>query len=174
MEFVARGKRPLYRRAAARACVVRPGTLVAVIVRAGRVIVPFGDDHIEDGGQRGCCHRLRERHWRPERGYPSNEQTTGRVIIAGRDAAGGGGGHAALALLVALVYRGSGRWRWRWLKVHPGAGGGGAAAALLAVSRGSVTLRAREGFVVVALAWVGLSGFGALPFVFSGDLPNYE
>ena len=34
-------------------------------------------------------------------------------------------------------------------------------------------LRAREGFVIVALAWLGLSGFGALPFVFSGYLPNY-
>ena len=34
-------------------------------------------------------------------------------------------------------------------------------------------LRAREGFLVVALAWVLLSGFGALPFVFSGLIPNY-
>ncbi|MEI3429353.1 MAG: hypothetical protein V8Q82_09105 [Christensenellales bacterium] len=29
-------------------------------------------------------------------------------------------------------------------------------------------LRAREGFLVVALSWVALSAFGALPFVFSG------
>jgi len=34
-------------------------------------------------------------------------------------------------------------------------------------------LRAREGFVVVALSWVLLSLFGALPFVFSGVIPNY-
>ena len=34
--------------------------------------------------------------------------------------------------------------------------------------------RAREGFLVVALSWVALSAFGALPFVFSGELPNYE
>ena len=34
-------------------------------------------------------------------------------------------------------------------------------------------LRAREGFLVVALAWVALSCFGALPFVFSGLIPNY-
>ncbi|MBR3872556.1 MAG: TrkH family potassium uptake protein [Clostridia bacterium] len=34
-------------------------------------------------------------------------------------------------------------------------------------------LRAREGFVTVALAWVMLSAFGALPFVFSGMIPNY-
>ena len=35
-------------------------------------------------------------------------------------------------------------------------------------------LRAREGFLVVALSWVLLSAFGALPFVFSGMIPNYE
>ena len=34
-------------------------------------------------------------------------------------------------------------------------------------------LRAREGFLVVALSWVLLSVFGALPFVFSGMIPNY-
>ncbi|MCI6377476.1 MAG: TrkH family potassium uptake protein [Clostridiales bacterium] len=34
-------------------------------------------------------------------------------------------------------------------------------------------LRAREGFLVVALSWVLLSAFGALPFVLSGLIPNY-
>ena len=34
-------------------------------------------------------------------------------------------------------------------------------------------LYARDGFAVVALAWVGMSAFGALPFVLSGDIPNY-
>ena len=34
-------------------------------------------------------------------------------------------------------------------------------------------LRAREGFAVVGLSWVLMSLFGALPFVFSGMLPNY-
>ena len=31
----------------------------------------------------------------------------------------------------------------------------------------------KDGFVIVALAWVVLSLFGALPFVFSGAIPNY-
>lgn len=35
------------------------------------------------------------------------------------------------------------------------------------------TLRAREGFLVVALGWIQLSVFGALPFVFSGMIPNF-
>ncbi len=34
-------------------------------------------------------------------------------------------------------------------------------------------LFAREGFVCVGLSWVLMSAFGALPFVFSGDIPNY-
>ena len=34
-------------------------------------------------------------------------------------------------------------------------------------------LRAREGFMVVPLAWVLLSVFGALPFVISGMIPNF-
>lgn len=32
---------------------------------------------------------------------------------------------------------------------------------------------AREGFIAVALAWILLSMFGALPFVISGDIPHY-
>ncbi len=32
---------------------------------------------------------------------------------------------------------------------------------------------AREGFLVVALSWIILSLFGALPFVINGDIPNY-
>ena len=32
---------------------------------------------------------------------------------------------------------------------------------------------AREGFVTVGLSWILMSAFGALPFVFSGDIPHY-
>ena len=32
---------------------------------------------------------------------------------------------------------------------------------------------ARDGFAVVALAWIAMSVFGAVPFVVSGDIPNY-
>ena len=34
-------------------------------------------------------------------------------------------------------------------------------------------LFAREGFVVVGLAWLLMSAFGAVPFVLSGDIPRY-
>lgn len=32
---------------------------------------------------------------------------------------------------------------------------------------------AKEGFIAVALTWVAVSAFGALPFVVSGEIPNY-
>ncbi len=34
-------------------------------------------------------------------------------------------------------------------------------------------LRIKDGFVVVASSWMSMSLIGALPFVFSGDIPNY-
>jgi len=34
-------------------------------------------------------------------------------------------------------------------------------------------LFALEGFVVVALAWIMMSAMGALPFIFSGEIPNF-
>ena len=34
-------------------------------------------------------------------------------------------------------------------------------------------IRTREGFVSVSLSWIVISLFGALPFVFSGTIPNY-
>ena len=44
---------------------------------------------------------------------------------------------------------------------------------LLVKPTDNTNLRAREGFVTVALAWILLSLFGGLPFVLSGVLPNY-
>ena len=35
------------------------------------------------------------------------------------------------------------------------------------------SLYARDGLAVVALAWIAVSAFGALPFVLSGDIPSY-
>lgn len=55
------------------------------------------------------------------------------------------------------------------------------AMALLALSGGALMcirvrskeFYAREGFVAVALSWIAVSAFGALPFVFSGAIPHY-
>jgi len=52
---------------------------------------------------------------------------------------------------------------------------------LLLVSAGAVfftrkarqVLYAREGFIVVSLSWIVISLFGAFPFFFSGEIPNY-
>ena len=35
------------------------------------------------------------------------------------------------------------------------------------------SIYAKEGFVIVSLSWIVLSVFGALPFVFSGEIPNF-
>lgn len=48
IEFLARGSDP-YIGIPLKALNIRRNTLVAVIVRRGKVIVPFGNDHIEDG-----------------------------------------------------------------------------------------------------------------------------
>ena len=37
----------------------------------------------------------------------------------------------------------------------------------------STDIYAREGFVIVGLAWISMSLLGALPFVISGEIPNY-
>ena len=36
----------------------------------------------------------------------------------------------------------------------------------------SKVIYAKEGFAIVALAWIGMSVFGALPFIISGEIPN--
>ncbi len=38
---------------------------------------------------------------------------------------------------------------------------------------GNKQLHTKEGFATVALGWIVLSMFGALPFVFTGDIPSY-
>ena len=43
----------------------------------------------------------------------------------------------------------------------------------LFVKAEQTNLRAREGFLAVSLSWMLLSVFGALPFVFSGVIPNF-
>ena len=77
-------------------------------------------------------------------------------------------GLLALPLAVALLYRES---PLPWLAVI----------VLLLLCGGALSLRkpertalyAKDGFVAVALAWIVMSAFGALPFVFSGDIPRY-
>ena len=49
-----------------------------------------------------------------------------------------------------------------------------AVGALLGLKKpGQMSLYAKDGLVVVALAWILMSAFGALPFVLSGDIPGF-
>ena len=46
--------------------------------------------------------------------------------------------------------------------------------ALTLISRpGNKVIYAKEGFVIVSLAWIALSAIGALPFYISGEIPSY-
>ncbi len=49
----------------------------------------------------------------------------------------------------------------------------GAAALLNLLRPRTKVIYAREGFISVALSWIMLSAFGALPFIFSGAIPNF-
>ena len=77
-------------------------------------------------------------------------------------------GLLALPLVTALLYRES---PLPWL----------ATIVLLLLCGGALGLRrpertalyAKDGFVAVALAWLAMSAFGALPFVLTGDIPMY-
>ncbi len=44
---------------------------------------------------------------------------------------------------------------------------------LLHIKEKNKRLYAREGFVIVALSWVLVSAFGAIPFTLSGEIPSY-
>lgn len=74
-----------------------------------------------------------------------------------------------LPLLVSLIYEEN---QWMMFLVP----------ALFLIGLGSIlafkrppktNLSAREGFVIVALSWVVLSAFGALPFYLSNEIPSY-
>ncbi len=73
-----------------------------------------------------------------------------------------------LPLVTALVYRESALPFVYTILPLLLAGGG---LSLVKIRRNE--LFAREGFVTVGLSWISMSAFGALPFVFSGDIPHY-
>ena len=45
--------------------------------------------------------------------------------------------------------------------------------ALASIRTGDERFQARDGFAAVALSWIGMSAFGALPYVLSGAIPDY-
>ena len=73
-----------------------------------------------------------------------------------------------LPLVTALIYRES---PWPFLLTILLLLAAGAALSFKKPKR--THLFARDGIVIVALTWIAMSAFGALPFVFSGDIPHY-
>ncbi|MBE6626614.1 MAG: TrkH family potassium uptake protein [Ruminococcaceae bacterium] len=76
-----------------------------------------------------------------------------------------------LPLGVSMIY---GEWNTALAFLLTAAGALIISAALYCLTRNrNKTIYAREGFVIVALAWLSLSAIGAVPFVLSGDIPSY-
>lgn len=81
------------------------------------------------------------------------------------------GGLMLLPTLVSLIY-GEYRTMLAFLGTALGSIALGFAISHFCKTKNNV-IYAKEGFAIVALAWVGMSAIGALPFVISGDIPSY-
>lgn len=75
-----------------------------------------------------------------------------------------------LPLCVSLIY---GEGSWKAFLTTIGIAIVLSALGLLLSRPKSHVIYAKEGFATVALAWIIMSGIGALPFVISGEIPNY-
>ena len=93
--------------------------------------------------------------------YRSIWQILGRVLLI----------EAALMLLPLItgVWYGENLWPFVITMAAAAAAGG----ILISIKPKTEEIFAREGFAAVGLSWIAMSMFGALPFVISGDIPNY-
>ena len=74
-----------------------------------------------------------------------------------------------LPFICALVYNESMKWLFPLCAAICAAMG----IPLTIINRKQKNMYAKEGFVSVALSWIVISIFGALPFVISGEIPNF-
>jgi len=79
-------------------------------------------------------------------------------------------GLLALPVVVALIYRESSVWS---LLITMAVCAVTGAFLVLVCRTDNKTIYARDGFVIVSLGWLVMSALGALPFVISGEVPNY-
>jgi trk system potassium uptake protein TrkH len=76
--------------------------------------------------------------------------------------------YLSLATLAPIVFA-VGYSESVWPFVIAGAAGGAVGWGLEHLTRGKETVGVREGFLIVSLTWLFAAGFGALPYVFSGE-----
>ena len=74
-----------------------------------------------------------------------------------------------LPMIVSFIY-GDGTWMWFLI---PAAGLGLLGSGLAFRRPKDTMIQAKEGLVIVGLAWILLSVFGAFPFFLSGEIPNF-
>ncbi len=72
------------------------------------------------------------------------------------------------SLLVALIYRQEDSFAFVWSIVITAAAG----LILRLIKSKTTDIYARDGFAIVALGWILVSAFGALPFIFSNTIPS--
>ena len=89
--------------------------------------------------------------------------TVGRMVLLEA-------GLLLLPLLTALIYRET--CAWAFVLTILLAGVVGLPITLLCKPKNSL-IYAKEGFVIVAITWLAFSAIGALPFVFSGEIPAF-
>ena len=75
-----------------------------------------------------------------------------------------------LPLIVSLIYRETTVFVFLITLAATALVGG---ALMFFLRKHNKTMYAREGFAIVAISWVALSLFGALPFFLSREIPNY-
>ena len=75
-----------------------------------------------------------------------------------------------LPAIVAAIYRES---SFSAFIITAAAAALGGTAMILLAHPSNDDIFAKEGFVITALSWIALSAVGALPFVISGEIPNY-
>ncbi|NJN24678.1 MAG: TrkH family potassium uptake protein [Cyclobacteriaceae bacterium] len=81
------------------------------------------------------------------------------------------GGFMLLCLPVSLYFR-DGEWR-SLLMASLLTFGVGAAGYFLTKSKTNGGLSKRDGYLVVSLGWLCMSAFGTLPYILSGEIPNF-
>lgn len=76
-----------------------------------------------------------------------------------------------LPVITALIYKEPAALRAFLIAIAIAAVAGGIPAVIC--RKANKTIYAKEGFVIVASSWILLSAIGAVPFVLSGDIPDY-
>ncbi|MEI3100274.1 MAG: potassium transporter TrkG [Oscillospiraceae bacterium] len=145
---------------------LKPNIIISAIVRGRRTVRPGGDAEVRRGPRSGGDQgRLAESTGQYNRGRDVNRRIICRVL-----------GMILLCLAVLMILPTiAGLWYGENVShfIITMAIAGAVGFVMTRVKPYSSVIYAKDGFVIVGLGWILMSLFGALPFVISGDIPNY-